>query len=396
MELQNPARERVYSIDVLRGIVMILMALDHVRDYFMTGAMSSDPLNPETTFPALYITRWVTHFCAPIFVFLSGLSVFLMNGRKSRAEISKFLLTRGLWLILIEVTVVSLGLSFNPLFSIFFLQVIWAIGVSFVLLSLFVFLPWGAILAIGIGITVSHNLLDFYEAQPGFQPGLLWEFLHKQTFVPREVLPGHSALVIYPFLPWVGIMMMGYGCGRLFMQDVSAQKRRSLLVTIGFGMIGLFFLLRALNVYGDPLHWDAWPTLQQTVFSFFNVQKYPPSLLYTCATIGPGLLMLAALEHARNRVTAVCKVYGSVPFFYYVVHFYLIHALTVVAFFASGYGMDQVVDPQSPFLFRPVSFGFSLPVVYVIWIAVVAALYRPCKWFAEYKRTQRKWWLSYV
>ncbi len=216
MELQNPTRERVYSIDVLRGIVMILMALDHVRDFFHEGAMTSDPLNPETTHTALYLTRWVTHFCAPIFVFLSGLSVYLMNGRKSKAEISKFLLTRGLWLILVEVTIVSLGLSFNPLFSVFFLQVIWAIGVSFLALSLLVWLPWGAILAIGAAITLSHNILDFYEAQPGFRPGLLWEFAHKPTYAPHTIFPGHVAIVLYPFLPWIGVMLLGYGCGRVF------------------------------------------------------------------------------------------------------------------------------------------------------------------------------------
>ncbi|WP_341836361.1 heparan-alpha-glucosaminide N-acetyltransferase domain-containing protein [Chitinophaga pollutisoli] len=396
MVLPTPSRDRVYSIDVLRGIVMILMALDHVRDFFHTGAMTSDPLDPETTHTALYLTRWVTHFCAPIFVFLSGLSVFLMNGRKTKAEISKFLLTRGLWLIVVEVTIVSLGLSFNPLFSLFFLQVIWAIGVSFVLLSLLVFLPWGAILALGAAITLSHNILDFYEAQPGFQPGLLWEFAHKRTFALHEVFPGHRAIVLYPFLPWVGVMMMGYGCGRLFAADISSRMRQSVLVTVGLGMIGLFFLLRAVNVYGDPLRWEAWHTLSQTLFSFFNVQKYPPSLLYTCATIGPGLLALAALEHARNGFTAVCNVYGSVPFFYYVLHFYLIHGLTVIAFFASGYNASQIVDPQTPFLFRPADFGFSLPVVYLVWIGVVAALYFPCKRFAAYKRNRRKWWLSYV
>lgn len=396
MELPNPARERVYSIDVLRGIVMIIMALDHVRDFFHEGAMTSDPLNPETTSVALYLTRWVTHFCAPVFVFLSGLSVFLMNGRKSKAEISRFLLTRGLWLILVEVTVVSLGLSFNPLFSIFFLQVIWAIGISFVILSLLVYLPWGAILAIGAAITLSHNILDFHEAQPGFKPGLLWEFAHKPTYVPHTVFPGHAAILLYPFLPWVGVMMLGYGAGRVFSGDVTPRMRKAVLATAGLGMIGLFFLLRALNVYGDPLRWEAWPTLHQTLFSFFNVQKYPPSLLYTCATIGPGLLALAALEHARGKFAAVCKVYGSVPFFYYILHFYLIHGLTVIAFFLSGHTSAEIADPNTPFLFRPAHFGYSLPVVYAVWVFVVAILYAPCKRFAEYKRTRRTWWLSYV
>ena len=390
------SRERVYSIDVLRGLVMIIMALDHVRDFFHVPALTQDPLDPQTTWTALYFTRWITHFCAPIFVFLSGMSVQLMNGRKTKAEISRFLFTRGLWLILIEVTVVSFGITFNPLMNLMILQVIWAIGVSFLALALLVYLPWQAILGIGLLITFGHNILNFWESQPGFKPGVLWEFAHFTQYTFYPVFPGHGVIVFYPFLPWIGIMLLGYGIGRVFMPDVTAAKRKQVLITTGLALVGIFFLLRAVNLYGDLRPWTPYPTIRQTIFSFLNVQKYPPSLMYTCITIGPGLLMLAAFEHARGRFAQVCRVYGSVPFFYYIIHFYAIHLLCMILFFVHGYGADDIVNPQAPFLFRPNDFGYPLAVVYLIWIGIVALLYRPCKWYSEYKRTHRQWWLSYL
>lgn len=381
---------RIYAIDVLRGLIMIIMALDHVRDFFHVGAMTSDPLDPQTTTPALYFTRWITHFCAPLFVFLSGLSVHLMTGRKSKAEISKYLFTRGLWLILIEVTVVSFGLTFNPLMNLMILQVIWAIGVSFLALSLLVFLPWKAVLGIGILITLAHNLLDTAA------PGVFMEFAHNARFTFYELFPGHGVLVIYPFLPWIGILLMGYGSGRLYMQDVSVAKRRRILITAGLTMITLFFVVRGINIYGDPRTWASQSSTLKTVYDFMNITKYPPSLMYSLITIGPGLLMLAVLEHARGKLAEIAKVYGSVPFFYYILHFYIIHTLCMIVFFASGYGTDQIVSTQVPFLFRPPEFGFPLWGVYIIWISVVAVLYKPCKWFSQYKRTHKNWWLSYL
>lgn len=381
---------RIYSIDVLRGLIMIIMALDHVRDFFHVSAMTSDPLDPQTTNPALYFTRWVTHFCAPLFVFLSGLSVHLMNGRKSKAEIARYLFTRGLWLIFIEMTVVSFGLTFNPQMNLIILQVIWAIGVSFLALSALVFLPWQAVLGIGLLITVTHNLLD------SAPHSAFMEFAHNTKYTYYEIFPGHGAVVFYPFIPWIGILLMGYGSGRIFLQDVSAARRRNILFTAGATMIVLFFVVRGINVYGDLRTWAPQSTAMKTVFAFMNVTKYPPSLVYSLITIGPGLLALAALEHARGKLADIAKVYGSVPFFYYILHFYIIHTLCVIVFFASGYGTDKIVSMQVPFLFRPPEFGYPLWVVYIIWIAVVAVLYRPCKWFSRYKREHKQWWLSYL
>lgn len=396
MQPLSVSRDRIYSIDVLRGLVMILMALDHVRDFFHQPAMTEDPLNVDTTFPVLYITRWITHFCAPVFVFLSGLSVCLMQERKTTKQISGFLLKRGLWLILVEITLVSFALSFNPMMNVMILQVIWAIGICFVCLSLLVFLPWQAILGLGVLIICSHNLLDYIEAKPGFQPGLGWQLLHQTRYTFFEYLPGHGFIVIYPFLPWLGIMLAGYGLGRIFRPDVGASQRKRILVVTGISMIVIFVAVRLLNGYGDPGTWETHPHWAATLGDFMNVQKYPPSLLYTCATIGPALLLLAWMEGRKSASMDIAKVYGSVPFFYYILHFYIIHLLCVILFFASGYGADDIVSPQTFFFFRPPAFGYPLWVAYLIWIGIVALLYPLCKWYAAYKRTHRHWWLSYL
>ncbi|MGX5818980.1 DUF1624 domain-containing protein [Chitinophaga lutea] len=387
-----PRRARIYSVDVLRGIIMIIMALDHVRDFFHRTAMTADPLDPATTNPALYFTRWVTHFCAPLFVLLSGLSVCLMLERKTRGQISRFLLSRGLWLILLEVTVISFALTLNPFLNVMMLQVIWAIGISFLFLSVLVFLPWQAILAIGLLIVFGHDLLDFVQARPDFTPAPLWEFAHQTRYTFYQIFPGHGVIVIYPFLPWVGIMLTGFGLGRAFHQDVSPARRKRILVSGGVALIALFIILRLINVYGDPRPWSG------SFYSFMNVNKYPPSLLYSCITIGPGLLALAALEHMRGKWTEVARVYGSVPFFYYVLHFYLIRVFSLIVFYASGYGAKDIVNANVPFNFRPPEFGYPLLVVYLIWILVVVLLYRPCKWYSAYKRENvaQKPWLSYL
>ncbi|GEP98304.1 hypothetical protein CCY01nite_45640 [Chitinophaga cymbidii] len=389
-------RERIYSVDVLRGLVMILMALDHTRDFFHSTAMTQDPLDVQTTHPMLYITRWITHFCAPVFVFLSGLSVQLMNGRKTSKEISSFLMKRGLWLILVEITLVSFALSFNPLMNVVVLQVIWAIGISFVCLALLVFLPWQVILGLGLLITASHNLLNYVEAKPGFEAGLWWQLMHQTRYTFFEYLPGHGFIVLYPFLPWLGIMLMGYGFGRFFQADVGTVQRKRILVATGITMMVVFVVVRWLNGYGDPRPWASQPHWAATLGDFMNVQKYPPSLMYACATLGPALLVLAWLEGKKSRFTDIAKIYGSVPFFYYILHFYLIHLLCLIMFFVSGYGVNDIANPQVPFLFRPPDFGYPLGTVYLVWIGVVALLYPLCKRYAAYKQTHRKWWLSYL
>lgn len=395
MNQLTAVKKRVQSIDILRGIVMIIMALDHVRDYFHDDAFLHDPLDPATTTPILFFTRFITHFCAPTFVFLAGTSAYLVGLRKTKAALSSFLVKRGLWLILIEVVVMSLAITFNPLYNAIILQVIWAIGSSMVLLGLAVRLPYGVIFALGAFIVLGHNLLDYAEAARNHNVPFIWDLLHDGRFDMVTYAPKHALIIAYAFVPWTGIMFMGYCAGRLFESTVDTHKRQRLLVFIGLGAIVLFVALRLLNEYGNPLPWTPQRNGVATFLSFMNVNKYPPSLMYACITLGPALIVLALLENVQNRFTGFARVYGRVPFFYYVLHFYLIHILCTVAFFISGYGVKDIAGP-TPFLFRPIQFGYPLWVVYLIWAAVVLALYPLCKWYNKYKSTHAQWWLSYL
>lgn len=391
---------RIQSIDMLRGIVMIIMAIDHVRDFFHQPAFTEDPLDPATTTAALYFTRWITHFCAPVFVFLAGTAAYLQGLKKTRGDLSKFLITRGLWLVVAELVIISFGWTFDPGYHNIPLQVIWAIGICMMALGLLVWLPLKAILAIGVLIFAGHNLLDYYEAllagrnQP---PGFWLDVIHSARFTTYEWMPGHNVFVVYPVLAWIGIMALGYCAGRWFEPTVDAARRKKILLWTGSGLIVLFIVVRAINAYGDPNRWKDYPTLLQDFFSFMNVTKYPPSLLYSSITLGPALIALAALEGVQNKLTDFARVYGRVPFFFYILHFYLIHTLAVLAFFfIDERGVDEIVDPNSFMYFRPLDFGYGLPVVYGVWIYVVLALYPLCKWYDRYKSTHKKWWLSYL
>jgi uncharacterized membrane protein len=388
-------KKRVQSIDILRGVVMIIMALDHVRDFFHVDAFQGDPLNPATTTPMLYFTRWITHFCAPTFVFLAGTSAYLVGLRKTKAALSSFLIKRGLWLIMIEVVVITLALTFNPLYNTIILQVIWAIGISMVFLGLAVRLPYKVIFAIGALVVLGHNLLDYPEAARNQEVPFIWDLLHNGRFDIYTYAPNRVLIIAYAFIPWMGIMFMGYCAGKLFEATVDSHKRRKALLFIGAGLVTLFLVLRLINEYGNPFQWTPQRTTLGSFFSFMNVQKYPPSLMYASITLGPALIVLALIEHVRNRFTEFAKVFGRVPFFYYVLHFYIIHIVTVIAFYIEGYGTKDIVG-QTPFLFRPLQFGYPLWVVYVIWAALIIGLYPLCKWYNKYKATHSQWWLSYL
>ena len=382
---------RINSIDILRGIVMIIMALDHTRDFFHVTAMTDDPLNPATTTPALFFTRWITHFCAPTFVFLSGVSAYLSGRNKTKAEASTFLIKRGLWLVLVEITLVTLGLTFNPFYNFFILQVIWAIGWSMVLLGLLVRASYYAIFITGTILFFGHNILDYLQLPASGIAGNLWSILLTSRGMVIPLDSSHFIGVFYAILPWTGIMLLGYSLGVWFHREFSAEKRKKFLLATGFSLVLLFIVLRVLKGYGDPGAWDG-----KSIFSFLNTNKYPPSLQYSSMTLGPALLVLALTENIKAGWTKVVSVYGKVPFFYYVIHFYLIHTLCVIVFFATGHTASQIVDNQTPFLFRPQTFGFNLWIVYGVWIFVVSVLYLPCKWFSNYKMQHRRWWLSYV
>lgn len=399
MNLTPPVKGRIQSIDILRGIVMIIMALDHVRDFFHEDAFLKDPLDPATTTVPIYFTRWVTHFCAPVFVFLAGTSAYLQGLKKSKGELSKFLITRGLWLIAVEWLIISLGLTFDPGYHMIPFQVIWAIGICMVVLGIVVWLPYPVIFALGALIVLGHNSLDYVEAAnaKAGQPNGFWlDLLHAARFSFYPFAEGHNIIIVYPFLAWSGIMMMGYCLGRLFEAPVNPVKRKKILLALGFGLVAFFIAIRWINSYGDPNPWRDFPSALSDFFSFMNVTKYPPSVMYASITLGPALIALALIEGRQNKFTDFVKIYGRVPFFYYVVHFYLIHLVTVIAFYAEGFGSKDIVDPNSFFFFRPQHFGYPLWVVYAVWIGVILILYPLCKWYNNYKSTHKHWWLSYL
>ena len=385
---------RIPSIDILRGTVMIIMALDHTRDFFHETAMTADPLDPATTSIALFFTRWITHFCAPVFVFLSGLSMYLSAQNKTVGQASGFLFKRGLWLVFAEIVIVSLGITYNPLYNFIILQVIWAIGISMIILSIFSRISWTLVLVTGIILVFGHDLLIYAKLpETGALSILLKVFLTASgTVLPLDKT--HLIGVFYAVLPWTGIMFLGYAAGKLYRVGSSAISRKKFLFISGSVLIILFITLRFINGYGDPSARKTYPDFSQNVLSFMNVSKYPPSLMYFCMTIGPALIILSFLEKTQNSISKIISTYGSVPFFYYLIHFYFLHFLLAIAFFLTGGQISQIV--QVPFLFRPSVFGFSLPVVYLIWIFVVASLYRPCLWFKTYKTKHNQWWLKYI
>ncbi|WP_227256147.1 DUF1624 domain-containing protein [Pedobacter sp. MR2016-19] len=386
--------KRILSIDILRGLVMIIMALDHTRDFFHISAMTGDPLNPETTTGMLFFTRWITHFCAPTFVFLSGLSAYLSAQRKTPAQASSFLLKRGLWLIVIEITLITLGLTFNPFYNFIILQVIWAIGFSMIFLALFSRISYKTVLIIGLILVFGHNLFDLFPAPTDTNGGLILKIFFTASGTILPVSSTHLVGVFYAILPWTGVMFVGYGVGAWYKKGYAAERRKRNLLIVGLLTIFVFISLRLINIYGDPVPRKEYHDLFKNLLAFFNVSKYPPSLQYTAMTLGPAMLFLAFTENLNNWFTRITAVYGAVPFFYYILHFYLLHTLLVIVFFASGYTSKEIV--QIPFWFRPATFGFSLPIVYLIWFCVVAALYLPCKWFKRYKEKHKQWWLRYV
>lgn len=399
--MKTLTKTRIESIDIVRGIAMVIMALDHVRDYFHIGANVDDPLNLATTTPLLFFTRWITHFCAPTFIFLSGTSVYLQSLRKTKPELGIFLVKRGLWLVLIEWCVVSLGWTFNLHYTIIPFQVIWAIGISMFVFGVLMLIniPYKAILVLGIILVAGHNLLDFAEAAPGFQSNFWWDLFHHGVFVPYQYAPNHVALLVYPFPAWLGVMMLGYCAGVWFTSAWSREARKKILVRTGLGLIALFVLVRFTNLYGNPVDWSVQKNAFYTVLSFINVTKYPPSVLFLCLMLGPALLLLAWLEGIKNKLTDSMVVFGRTAFFYYILHIYIIHIAAAVCFFARGHSFEDAahVGQQFPFMFVAPGEGYGLGVVYLVWALFVIALYPLCKRYDSYKtRHPEKWWLSYL
>jgi uncharacterized membrane protein len=380
------AGTRLNSIDTLRGLVMIVMALDHTRDFFANGNF-----NPrDVTDAALFLTRWVTHFCAPTFILLAGISAYLY-GIKSRStgDVSRFLLTRGIWLVLIEFTVVRLGWSFDLHFNYFVAQVIFAIGVSMIALAALVHLPRTAIAAIGLVMIAGHNALDGIKAGQLGAAAPLWHVLHQPGLF--DIAPGVKFFVLYPLIPWIGVMAVGYALGPVFLQERTVRVRQ--LFMLGAAVTSAFVVLRATNLYGDPAPWAIQSTLAATALSFINCEKYPPSLLYLAMTLGPALVLLAAFDRVRGPVADWIATFGRVPFFYYVVHIFLLHALTVLFAWLTVGDVGWLFGPLGH---KPSAYGLPLAGIYAVWLAVVVALYPLCRWFAGIKNRRTEWWWRYL
>jgi uncharacterized membrane protein len=391
-EAAPPTRARNDAVDLLRGLVMVIMALDHVRDFFSNHL--GDPAALATTTPGLFLTRWVTHFCAPVFVFLAGAGAYLAGARgRSRRELARFLVTRGLWLIFVELTLVRWGWLFDVAYRVAILQVIWALGVSMIVLAGLVFLPTRAIAAVGLALVVGHDLLDGIHAGDLGRWSWLWTILHERGLL----FPfGRVLNVIYPIVPWPGVMAAGYAFGALLVRP-DAERRRALL-RLGTALTLAFVVVRAVNVYGDPRPWTPQGSPLFTVFSFLSCSKYPPSLEYLLMTLGPAIVFLGLVDGTASRWARPFVTFGRVPFFFYVLHVPLLHGAAVAlgaalggAAVASGF-QHKITLPAA----ESARFGYSLPVVYLAWALVVLALYPACRWFAGVKARSRAAWLSYL
>jgi len=389
---------RLTSIDMLRGLVLVIMVLDHARDDFVAGSVQNPMADPNVS-PLLFATRWITHFCAPVFVLLAGTSAGLMTARRTPRELGAFLLKRGLWLIFIEWFVISTAWSFAPFgFSqanaliVIPLQVIWAIGASMVALAALQFLGARMCLAIGLAIVLGHNLLDYVWPASTPRDGLdhpLWVALHAQM----AVISGPYRIVFaYPLLPWLGIMLCGFGIADVFRMEPT--KRDAWLLRGGIALTFAFIVIRLINVYGDPHAWHAQDRgTVATLMSFLNTEKYPPSLLYTLMTLGPAAILCAHAERWHGAVKNMLVTFGRVPFAFYVVHLYLLHVLAI------GLGVIEGFDASRFFVMAwafPPGYGLPLPAVYLIWAVVVALLYPLCRWVSAVKARRNDWWLSYL
>ncbi|MEP6709730.1 MAG: heparan-alpha-glucosaminide N-acetyltransferase domain-containing protein [Verrucomicrobiota bacterium] len=392
------ARPRLESIDVVRGAIMVLMALDHVRDFFHHDALLFEPTDLSQTNAALFLTRWITHFCAPVFFFLAGTSAFLSFGRgKSKNDLARFLVSRGLWLVFLELTVVRcLGWGFNFNYHVSGLLVIWALGWSMIVLAALIYLPRWLITVFAVVMIAGHNLLDAVDPKTFGGLAWLWKIFH----VPGELhpVPGMTLGIAYPLVPWVGVMAAGYVFGACF--KLERRERQKGLFWLGIALTATFLIIRAANTYGDPTPWNTQRSAVFTLLSFINCEKYPPSVLYLLMTLGPVIILLALLDRDLSPIVRPFIVFGRVPLFFYLLHLPLMHGIAV--------GLSYLKYGRADWLFGgpagipvfgaayPRDYGYSLLVVYLIWIAVVVLLYPLCRWFARVKQERRDVWLSYL
>jgi uncharacterized membrane protein len=384
--------KRINSIDFMRGLVMIIMVLDHTRDFMHTTSITQSPTDLTTTTPMLFFTRWITHLCAPTFVFLSGTSAYVSLKNKSNFSAGrKFLFTRGVWLIILEFTLVNFGLWFDIHFQNFLFDVIAAIGFGFIILSFLLKASPKTIGIIGLIIIFSHNLFSFIPLGNTLSENIL-----SALFVPK-VFPLTSTrmfIVGYPPIPWLGVMLVGFACGKLFQHSIEARKK--IFVKIGVAALSLFVLLRFINIYGDPAPWSKQKDALYTFLAFINVTKYPPSLLFCLLMLAFMFLIFALIEGVKNKYTNVVETYGKVPLFYFVVHWYILHPIVFVMVYLQGFKTSDMVFGFN--FGRPKEgSGVNLWLIYLVWIGVVILMYPLCEWYGKYKKQHReKKWLSYL
>ena len=399
ISVQPAPAPRIQSVDALRGAIMMLMAIDHIRDYVTRSAQQFSPTDLTRTTPAIFLTRWITHFCAPVFVLTAGLGAYfwMTRGHHSKGELSRLLVSRGVWLIVLEITILrviffsQISFTANPVLLI----ILWAIGISMIALAALIYLPTRVVVAVSIAIIALHNLLDPVSAQRFGRAAWIWDILHQQNVF---TVHGINFVTGYPVLPWIGVMAGGYCLGAVFEWD--ASRRRRLLTRMGLALVAGFVVLRAVNIYGDPLRWSHQPSAVFTVLSFLNVTKYPPSLDFLLMTLGPALAVMAWLEKFEFRFTNPLIVFGRVPFFFYGAHLLLAHLIAMgMSFVRYGARSFLLIAPPSmgsPRQLFPADYGFPLWTMYVVWVVVLLLLYPACLWFARLKQRRRDWWLTYL
>lgn len=386
------AINRIDSIDLVRGLVMIIMALDHTREFMHLTAISQSPTDLTVTTPALFLTRWITHLCAPIFVFLAGTSAFLSFKKQlDPAKTRKFLLSRGIWLFILEFSLVNLALWFDFKFRTLIFEVIAVIGFGFIVLSFLLKVPPRVIGFIGLAIIFGHGLLQYLPLSDPSSLKTILSFLFSSTAVP--VTSQFMFVMVYPPIPWLGIMLTGFASGMLF----NNPNRKSIFLKIGIASVALFIIIRLLNIYGDPSQWSVQKTDLYTFFSFINVTKYPPSLLFCLITLGILFLLLSFTEGIKNKLTDMISVFGKVPLFYFLIHLYLIHALMIAMLFLQGFNWSDLVFGMLSMGRPKAESGIGLWETYMVWIVVVISLYPLCKWYAKYKGNHKdQKWLRYL
>jgi uncharacterized membrane protein len=391
MSAANPVpvkRVRIESVDVVRGVIMIIMALDHVRDFF--GFPGANPTDPATTTYALFFTRWITHFCAPVFFLLTGTGAYLSLRKKSKGELSRFLVTRGFWLIFLELVIVRcFGWQFNFDYHLIMLVVLWALGWAMIVLSVLLYLPAWAVATFGVVMIATHNLLDPIDSDYW-----LWSILHSPNILARN--SQHTLFLVYPLIPWIGVTAAGYGLGQIY--NWPSERRRKFLLPLGLGLSAAFVVIRAINIYGDPVRWSTQRSAAFTLLSFLNTTKYPPSLLYLLMTLGPAMLFLWAVDAGTPLWLRPALIVGKVPLFYYMLHVPLIHLIAVAVCYTRYGQVHWMFESNNLGQFPvtpPPGWGYSLPIVYLVWGIVVVTLYPLCRWFAALKQRRSDAWLSY-